>query len=398
VLSANRDLAGAARAFTLLGTAAWSRADRPATLYYLDRAVELYDSLPDTEDKASALLELARVHMLNFELEPAIAASNAAAEMAERLGLTEVHANSMITLATGRCLGGDPEGPAALLDAAAHCRRHHLTSRRRAIQNLAWARLEEGDIAEHNRLLDELTSIDLAGGHSLATNFADESARAYFAGDWPTAIAAAASSMRQPNIEWDHHVLQASWLRVLREEPVGPAGGEDRVDQAVAAARRSGFHRIRRSTLAHAALCRALQGRADDANQLLDELDEDWCVSPMLAFGEWVAAASSTGAILGAQTAQRVRTMLECSARRTPWVKAALLTVDGVLHADAERHLAAAEIYADMGNTTDRMLALAAAARTLVATGHPDRTGGWLPELVEFAHRNRAPRLLDGTQ
>jgi len=42
---------------------------------HLDRAVELYESLPDTEEKASALLELARVHMLNFELEPTVAAS-----------------------------------------------------------------------------------------------------------------------------------------------------------------------------------------------------------------------------------------------------------------------------------------------------------------------------------
>src|SRR5205814_465581 len=67
-LTAAGDLAGAGKAFTLLGTAAWSRADRPAALSYLDRAVELFDALPDTPEKANALLELARAHMLNFEL------------------------------------------------------------------------------------------------------------------------------------------------------------------------------------------------------------------------------------------------------------------------------------------------------------------------------------------
>jgi len=35
------------------------------------------------------------------------------------------------------------------------------------------------------------------------------------------------------------------------------------VDRAVAAAQRSGFHRVLLRTLAHAALCRSLQGRTE---------------------------------------------------------------------------------------------------------------------------------------
>src|SRR5439155_14806377 len=150
------------KAFTLLGTAAWSRADRPAALSCLDRAVELFDALPDTPEKANALLELARAHMLNFELEPTILAADAAAEIAERLGLDEVHASARITVTTARYAGGEPGAYAQLAEIAEHCRRQQLSNRRRAVQNLAWAQFEEGDIEASKRLLDELRSLDLA--------------------------------------------------------------------------------------------------------------------------------------------------------------------------------------------------------------------------------------------
>jgi class 3 adenylate cyclase len=388
--------AEAAHGYTLLGTVAWTCADRAGTLRYLDQAVELYADLPDTEEKAEALHELARVHMLNFEHEPAIAAANAAAEMAERLGLVEVRANSRITLATGRYAIGDPSGFAALADITEHCRRHGLSSRRRAVQNLAWATLEEGDIAGSDRLLDEHRGIDLAGNHGLSTNFARECQQAYFNGDWGTAIDAAAVSMSQPSTEWDHHVPQSVWLRLLRGERLASDTGPDAIDQAVDAARRSGFHRVLRSTLAHAALCRALQDRAGAATALLAELDEDWSTTRMLAWGEWVAAAANAGAALGGDQATRVRAMLERSARHTPWIRAAVATLSGVLAGDPEQHLHAAQLYAEMGNATDRVLAQAAAVRALIASGQPERAVPIAAEVTAFAERNQAVRLLDG--
>ncbi len=84
-LTASGDRTGAARAWTLLATAAWSRADRSTTLHCLDQAIGIYSDLPDSQEKAGALLELARVHMLNAETEPACTAARAAAALAERL-------------------------------------------------------------------------------------------------------------------------------------------------------------------------------------------------------------------------------------------------------------------------------------------------------------------------
>ena len=38
---------------------------------YLDRAVDLFETLPDSADKADAYAELGRLHMLNYERDPA---------------------------------------------------------------------------------------------------------------------------------------------------------------------------------------------------------------------------------------------------------------------------------------------------------------------------------------
>ncbi|HWB36208.1 MAG TPA: tetratricopeptide repeat protein, partial [Rugosimonospora sp.] len=81
----------AARAYALLGTVVSARAE---ALVYLDRAVELYDSLPDSPGKAITLLDLARLHLAGGEYEPAVLAADAAADLAEKLGVDGVPAQA----------------------------------------------------------------------------------------------------------------------------------------------------------------------------------------------------------------------------------------------------------------------------------------------------------------
>jgi hypothetical protein len=332
--------------------------------------------------------------MLNFELEPTILAADAAADLAERLGLAEVRASAMITIATARHLAGDPDGFSQLTEITEHCRRHQLSSRRRAVQNLAWAQMEEGNIAATTSLLDELHGLDLASGHGLATSFSDDAGRCFFAGDWGACIAAATATLNRPTAEWDLHVvLQSAWLRQLRGEPVA----QQEVQRALAAARRSGFHRVLLATLAHAALYHALCGRPGEAAAALRELEADWATTThMLAFGEWVTAAAAAAALIDAEAAARVRQMLKRSPRQTPWVAAAMSVLAGRITGDPTYYLDAAEGYGRIGDASDRMLALAAAARGLVGSGELDRAEPVIAELREFAERNRATRLLDG--
>ncbi|WP_231396597.1 AAA family ATPase [Micromonospora ureilytica] len=417
-LATSGDRTGAARAWTLLATAAWSRADRSATLHCLDQAIGIYSDLPDSQEKAGALLELARVHMLNAETEPACTAARAAASLAERLQLREVQANARITLAVARYLAGSASAFPELAEVTEHCRVERLTSRRRAVQNLAWALQEEGDLAGSARLVDEQLTLDLGGEHSLATSFADQWARSYYAGDWTAALAMAAESTRRPTAEWDLHIVAVSgWMRGLAGAELvataGPAGtvgpdgtagpdgtGGDLVEQALVAARRSGFHRVLRSTLAHAALCRAVQGRRDEAMALLTELDEDWRRTRMIPFAEWVPAVGHVAGVLGADAARLVRQMLDRAPRMTPWAHAAGQVADATLARHAGDASTAANLlreaaasYARMTDVTDEVITLALAIGPLAET-NPPAAAATRARLHDFATRHQAPTLL----
>ncbi|MFG3420566.1 ATP-binding protein [Micromonospora sp. NPDC049460] len=409
-LLSHGDDACAARAWTLLGQAAWLRADRAAALACLDRAVQLFAPLPDSPQKADAYAELGRLHMLNYERDPAVAAADRAAEIGERLGLTETRTNARITSATARYQAGDRSGLDELHSIVEVSRAGQLIALPRAIQNLAYAVREEGDWLRSDALLSS-SPARTASGQTLTTSYSAEAMRAWFDGDFGRLLTAAEAFVDTPTGSWDMQVRGLrSCLLVLRGEPVPPARSPadpaaDDVAAALDAARRSGFHRLHWTMLAMGALCRALQGRRDEAAALIDELATSWSAVPALASGEWIAAAAYAASLAGRDTAARVRAMLDRVGHRTPWSEAALRTVTGALAAAdgdhrraAELHLAGAEIYAGIPDVTDRMLALTFAAVELERAGEPTASRPELAELRAFALRNGAPGLLDLTR
>jgi ATP/maltotriose-dependent transcriptional regulator MalT len=153
--------------------------------------------------------------------------------------------------------------------------------------------------------------------------------------------------------------------------------------------------------LGMAALCRALQGRAAEAAELIDELADSWSAVPALASGEWIAVAAYAATLAGRDPAVRVRAMLDRVGHRTPWSEAALRTVTAALAAAdgdhrraGELHLASAEIYGRFPDMTDRMLALALAVAELDRAGERAAVAAPLAEVRAFAERNEAPGLL----
>ncbi|WP_089157262.1 ATP-binding protein [Micromonospora sp. NBS 11-29] len=394
------DLPGAAKAWRLLSTAAWARADRSETLRCLDRAIRLHATLPDSEDKVGALLERARAHMLDAETEPACAAARSAAELAERLELREARANARITLAVARYQAGVEEAYAELAEVTEECRVERLTSRRRAVHNLAWVLQEEGDLAGSARLVDEQRSLDLAGEHGLTVTFSDQWTRSYYSGDWTAALRMAEGATRRPTDEWDMHIVAISgWIRALGDGPAAD-DGPDLVDQALVAARRSGFHRVLRSTLAHAALCRAVQGRRDESLALLAELDEDWRRTRMIPFAEWVPAVGHVAGLLGGDAAVLVRDLLGRAPRATRWARAAGRSADAALarhDGDAARagrlFTTAAAGYAEMTDVTDQVIAAALAVGPL-SEADPPAAAATLARVRAFADRHGAVGLL----
>jgi hypothetical protein len=75
-------------------------------------------------------------------------------------------------------------------------------------------------------------------------------------------------------------------------------------------------------------------------------------------------------------------------------VTAAVAAADGDHDRAGQLYVAAAEVYAQIPDTTDRMLALALAAGELARGGDRQTADGVLAEVTAFAHRNGAPGLL----
>ncbi|HET8660420.1 MAG TPA: adenylate/guanylate cyclase domain-containing protein [Micromonosporaceae bacterium] len=395
------DQAQAARAWTLLGQVAWLRADRPAALSHLGRAVKLLDPLPDSAAKADAYAELARLHMLNYERDPAVAAAGTAAAIAERLRLVEAQAHACITMATVRYHAGEPTGLDDLYAAVQMCRSQKLLALDRAIQNLAYALREEGDYHGSNELFTGSRDGAPAPGQALATGYSYEAMRAYFRGDFDALLTAADAFGDTPAGRWDIQVRGLrSLVLVLRDGPgAGAPGPDDDVAQALGTARGSGFHRPLWTALSMGALCRALRGRTQEATDLLAELAKDWHTVPALASGEWVDAAAHAAAVSGREAARIVHRLVAAAPRRTPWSEAALATTgaalataDGDHRQAAELHTVAAGHYERIGNLTDRVISLALAGAALCRAG--DTESEVLAEVREFARRNRAPGLL----
>jgi tetratricopeptide (TPR) repeat protein len=381
----------AARAWTLLGQAAWLRADRLAALSCLDRAVELFDDRPDTPEKADAYAELGRLHMLNLEDGPAIAAAGAAAEIASQLGLVEVAANARISIGTARYMAGDRRGLAELQDVLVLCKQQGLLAMQRAAQNLSYALMEEGDFTASAAVRQEALA-SVAGGHTLATGYVGAAQQAWFDGEWQLLVDSVAGADSAIASSWD---LQGrgmvAWIRVLRGETVP----DETIEELLAAGRRSGFHRLAWVALGQSALCLTLLGRRDEARGLLTELGESWQKVRAIASGEWLHAAAHAAVFLDRPSAVALRELLSEVPHRTLWVDAALRSVTAaVAAADGDRdraaalHRAAADIYGDIPNRTDRAMAVAAAVRA-----DPARTD-LVAELRAFAQRNEVPGVL----
>jgi hypothetical protein len=276
--------------------------------------------------------------------------------------------------------------------------------------------------------MDEaVTAANPDGGAGLHSFQAEPEAalRACNEGDWELALSLADGFLDQTpgrSGPWEAQLrgLRA-WLRLLQGQPAGPllTSLEAAIDQAEA----SGFPQIVLPVLAFAARCSALEQDPVRARTYYDALWSQWrsdqgestCSDEPADGGEvagdqtpsreWLPAAAAVAAYLDEQgdpgPADALRAVLERAPHQTRWVKAALA---GLRSTRARREgrpevaLAAAEeavsIYGDIGDETERGLAVAvAAARERELRG----AGRWEWEVAAFAARTGAVRLLSTT-
>jgi hypothetical protein len=326
--------------------------------------------------------------MLNYEHAPALGATQIAAEIAERLGLVELRATALVTIGLCRFHAGEPGALADLHQALEFCRDHDLPSLRAAAQTVAEALREHG---ERGHEMGDAT------GGTVAAPSAWPVSSEWRDGDWNRFLTDADALLGTPEGDRDPQVRGArGWIRVLRGDDGGVKDGTDALD----AARSSGMWRPTWAGLAHAALSHAVRDETTSAADLLRELGESWRRMKTIASGEWVSTASHAAILAGPDAAALLRDVLADAPAHTAWSRAALSSLDGALAASrhdlasASRwHRDAAERYASLGSRTDRVFALAAAARALASAGDPD-AAALVGEVADFASRNAAPNLL----
>ena len=98
----------AAETDALLGELSWIEGRNDATFAHLERGHDLVRDAPPSPSKAFVLSQLARYRMLADDFDPEL--SREALELAQTLGLVDLHAHGLITIGTGRFKEGDPGG------------------------------------------------------------------------------------------------------------------------------------------------------------------------------------------------------------------------------------------------------------------------------------------------
>ncbi len=395
------DAQAAARAWTLRGQVAWVTADRELAAANLNRAIGYFATLPDSEPKATAYAELARVHLTSSGHQEAIDTAGIAAEISDRLGLVEVRASALITIGASRYLVGAAEGLTIMEEALDICRRLKLPSLRRVTQNLGACLQEEGDLERAGALLREGELVSVGDGHSVSLSYSAAAQQAFLSGDWNSTLVANDALRDTPSGAWDlQSRLQSVWLRALRDQPAPDDPAE--VADVLRAGRDSGFPRLMWTTLGHGAFCHVLHERPHDATDLITTLLASWRPVGTLPSGEWTAAAGHAAALLGGAAARALHTLMEQAPRHTPWIRAARCSAAAALRSTAgdpvaagDLHAEAAQWYRRIGTRSDEILSLAAAARQYQAAAD-ERAEECLREVRPFAAANHAERLLCG--
>jgi class 3 adenylate cyclase len=356
-LYAAGDWDSAAHAWLLRGAAARRAGDRIAALRCADRAVELFDALPARAAQARALLDVADLHLGNFELEPAAAAASAAGDLAELLDLPDVRAAVATENAVIRYLTGAADGFAevcAVRDAG-----QYRSAPPEAARLLRQVLIEErgyGDEEPPIRPLDVTTPAPLISPEPPASG-------------GPPGPTAAPDPTATP----------------------APTAVSDPMAE-LAAARGSGLRRLLRPALARAALAQAEAANHSDAGRLLAELNSELAATSMIALHDWTAPAAHAASLLDTDAATIVQRMLDRTPRATPWVAAASATAAATVAAHQGRRDLAARRYLDAADYYDRLAAPEDWARAAAAALAAANTADSDPRMESLKARFRSTR------
>ena len=267
------DAARAAELETLLGQVAWMAGDTERCMAHLARAEELVGDLPPSPGKARVLSQAARFRALGGE-DVETDARNALA-LAEQLGLDELRANILVTIAHMRADAGDPAAREYAEEALRIAPAEAFPVRIRALSSLASIADWSGDLQEANRFAETADELArrFAGVASARWTRGNVITIYFHIGEWDrlareTDDFLAQSAALGPHYHDAQVRLSRALLRCARGDDAGALAD---ASEALARARGVRDPQQYRPALGTSAYLFAELGRLDEASALLDE-------------------------------------------------------------------------------------------------------------------------------
>ncbi len=375
---AREESVAAGRVLTALSTVLWRLGD-PREEDAVVEAVALLEAQPQAPELVAAYAELAGTRLLGVAYPESIAAAESALELAAKLGIAD-QARALGFLGSSRSFLGDRQG----LDdmrGALELAIEQGEGRTAAVlyNNLAEATwLYEGpevaiaicregiDFSERRGIAE--FALAIAG---LSTRFLGES------GQTARALAEAAAVAERLQARGDIWFTEARAVQLHLLAERGALEQCPEPDELVVRARETGAPELIAHAFGAAAQLLLVQGRAKEAQALLDELSQVpkvWSAPTYIGFvPRCVRCALAIGA---PELAGR---LVEAVEPRTPLAHAALCACRAQLTEAGSGHVAAAETYAEtaerwreFGNVPERAYALLGQGRCHAALGKPE--------------------------
>jgi tetratricopeptide (TPR) repeat protein len=388
-LVAQGDLATAAEAEALLVRQVWLTGDREAWMAHLDRATELAAQAPPSRSKAVVLAIRARYRFLGGDREGALIAGQEALELATELGIDEIRAHALNSLAIAR----HSMGESGALDDLRESIRISEAAGYPVDASVGWNNLStlleiDGQMPEAQQAIREASRVIRRSGSPSDVRWSELTLDhlAFEEGDWDEALRRLDEHIAEIEAGAGHY--HEGTLRFTRAEiRIGRdladlAVGD--MDRGLAASRRAGDPQSVIPALAITTFLRVARGELAEANAALDELlatrralrasfpfrGPARVVDATIALGRGEEFLSVAGA-----------------GRRTPWLDAAERAVAG-------DWAGAAEGYAQMGARLDEALARLRAAQQLAAGSRADEARHMVEPAIAWYRRAGATRYL----
>jgi class 3 adenylate cyclase/tetratricopeptide (TPR) repeat protein len=387
-LSDGGELATAGEAEVFLGQIAWERGDGDECWQHLDRAMELVSALPASREQAFVFAIHARHLQLSGKYEEAFASGRETLALAEALGLDELRAHALNTIALARRDLNDGDGYDEMRQSIAISNALNSVESFKGYNNLSVllevdGRLREAEEATHEsgRVAQRFGATgDLRWYHFSLPWWS------LMHGEWDEALRAVDELIGDPQ-SGSRHYMEIS----VRATRAGIYAGRGDLDAALADAaillergRMLGEPQALFPGLGMMAYVHLERGETDEAaNYLAEMLEVRRAMRRLFAFEApsvmlWVAD------VLG-----RLEEFVGPfrAGRQTPWLEAA----EQVLRGDWS---AAADVYARIGADRDEAFARLRAAEQLSRKGRDAEAERQLQPALRFFAKARASRFL----